>query len=50
MDSWGIEPCTEGEFLFDRYPENFQRVYNQKDADDEVIIWKIISDPLENSR
>jgi hypothetical protein len=45
MDSWGIEPCQNGNFLFDRYPDLFERVYSKKDASDEVIIWKLLFAP-----
>lgn len=31
---------TKTDFIFDKYPEKFQRVYSEKN--DEVIIWKIL--------
>ncbi len=42
MKTWGIKPCPDGQLLFDRDPDTFQRIYNKKDAFDEVIIWKIL--------
>lgn len=42
MASWGMEPCPDGKFLFDDYPEKFERIYYQKDLFDEVAIWKIL--------
>jgi hypothetical protein len=42
MKSWGIQPCPEGKFLFDQFPQKFERVYQAKDAFDEVIIWKVL--------
>ncbi len=41
MKSWGIKPCPDGKFLFDQFPQKFERVYHLKDEYDEVIIWKI---------
>lgn len=43
MTSWGIEPCPDGKFLFDNYPEKFKRIYADKDKIDEVVIWKILT-------
>lgn len=43
MTSWGIEPCSDGKFLFDDYPEKFKRIYTDKDEIDEVVIWKILT-------
>lgn len=40
MMNWGIEPCLNGKFLFDQYPEKFKRVYYTKD--EEIIIWKVL--------
>jgi hypothetical protein len=42
MKSWGIDPCPEGKFLFDQFPQKFNRVYYLKDKFDEVIIWKVL--------
>lgn len=42
IKSWGMEPCPEGKFLFDQFPQKFERVYQAKDAFDEVIIWKVL--------
>ena len=42
MKSWGIEPCPGGKFLFDQFPQKFERVYHLKDEFDEVIIWKVL--------
>lgn len=42
MKSWGIKPCSEGNFLFDQFPQKFERVYQKNDDFDEVIIWKVL--------
>lgn len=42
MKSWGIKPCSEGKFLFDQFPQKFERVYQKNDDFDEVIIWKVL--------
>lgn len=42
MTSWGMEKCPDEKFLFDEYPNKFQRIYEKKDNFDEVIIWKIL--------
>lgn len=33
---WGVSSCNNGEFLFDKYPERFRRIYEEN----EIIIWK----------
>jgi hypothetical protein len=40
MQTWGIDPCPDGKFLFDLYSEKFKRIYQTKD--EEVIIWKVL--------
>ncbi len=38
--NWGIDPCPDGKFLFDLYPDKFKRIYSTND--DEVIIWQLL--------
>ena len=40
LKTWGMDPCPDGKFLFDLYPEKFKRVYSIED--DKVIIWQIL--------
>lgn len=40
IQTWGIDPCSDGKFLFDLYPDNFKRVYEA--GDEEVIIWQVL--------
>lgn len=40
ITTWGIDPCPDGKFLFDLYPEKFKRVYAPEDG--EVIIWQVL--------
>lgn len=37
-ENWGVETCQDGIFLFDQYPQTFERVYSK----DGIIIWKYI--------
>ena len=40
IKNWGTDPCPDGKFLFDLYPDKFKRVYSVED--EEVIIWEIL--------
>jgi len=40
MLTWGIDPCPDGKFLFDLYPDKFKRIYSINN--EEVIIWKVL--------
>jgi hypothetical protein len=37
-EHWGVSPCENNTFLFDKYPQAFERIYNQEG----IIIWKAI--------
>lgn len=40
METWGIDPCPDGKFLFDLYPNKFKRIYSINN--EEVIIWQVL--------